>query len=272
MTFPISTMNTVALKNASLPDAALLALEEVAARNDPSILGIVLSGSAARGMATIHSDVDVMVIRDEHAKAAPRDVMRSTAIDEIPKTLAEIETVKPVDSDGAWERWSYAWALVMKDTSDGRIASAVQRQAILDDAEIHHVLVNLSRLDEFINYTYRALKSHRDQRKDAARLDSAECVRPLLDIVFALCGRVRPYNKYLAWELEEHPLPSAEWQDGRLLSYVNGLLDGEEAAVCKVFQAVERECLAYDRRSGRDELSTIIKEWGDELDLHRREI
>ncbi|KAJ3494170.1 hypothetical protein NLG97_g4253 [Lecanicillium saksenae] len=262
-------MDTIALQNASLPEAALQALAEVAARDDPAIIGIVLSGSAARGMATQNSDVDVMVIRDENAVAGVRKVSHSVYIDEIPKTLAQIETVKAIDCEGAWERWSYAWALVIKDSTGGRVSEAVRRQAVLDDAEIRHMLVELSRLDEFINYTYRALKSHRDGRKDAARLDSAECVRSMLDIVFALAGRVRPYNKYLAWELDEHPLPSAEWQDGRLLRYVTGLLDGDEAAVCGVFQAIERECLAYDKRCGRDELAAIIKGWGDQLDLHR---
>jgi len=34
----------------------------------------------------------------------------------------------------------------------------------------------------------------------------------LLDVVFTLAGRVRPFNKYLPWELAEHPLDVPEWQ------------------------------------------------------------
>ncbi|KAJ2969568.1 hypothetical protein NQ176_g8597 [Zarea fungicola] len=93
----------------------------------------------------------------------------------------------------------------------------------------------------------------------------------MLDLVFGLCGRVRPYNKYLAWELEEHPLQCAEWPDGQLLACVSGLLDGEEAAIRVAFRAIERQCLAYDKRLGRDDLADAINDWGSQLDLHRQQ-
>jgi tRNA nucleotidyltransferase (CCA-adding enzyme) len=60
--------------------AAAAALEELVARADPSIVGLVLSGSAARGdMSTEHSDVDVYVVRDDDVE---RETLH-TAIDEI---------------------------------------------------------------------------------------------------------------------------------------------------------------------------------------------
>lgn len=251
----------------SLPDTALAALAELQAREDPAIIGIILTGSAARGMATEHSDVDVIVVRDNGEGG--REVARSSAIDEIPMTLTELETVKAIGSDGAWDRWSFAWAQVLHDSSGGRVSAAVRRQATLSDQEIRDLLVGRSRLDEFINFTYRALKSHRDGRTEAARLDSAESVASMLDVVFALSGRVRPYNKYLAWELSEHPLPGMDWQDGRLLRCINGLLEGSEAAVRESFLAVERECHAYDQLSGQGVMSEVIDAWGDELWLLR---
>lgn len=261
--------NTVAQENNLLPDASLEALAELISRPDPTIVGIVLTGSAARGMATQYSDVDVMVIRDESETDNPREDKKTLAIDELPKTLTEIETIKPVGSDGAWERWSYAWAQVLRDSTGGRITKAVQRQATLSDDEIRKLLVDDSRVDWFINDTYRALKSHRDGRLQASRLDSVEAIVPMLDLVFALAGRVRPYNKYLQWELTNHPLPSIEWQDGRLLGYVTGMLDGNVAVIRAAFHAVERECRAYDQKSRRGELGAIIDEWGSELDLYR---
>ena len=52
----------------SLGPEAQAALDEVLAREDPTIIGVVLSGSAARtGMATDHSDVDVFVVRTDEA-------------------------------------------------------------------------------------------------------------------------------------------------------------------------------------------------------------
>lgn len=158
---------------------------------------------------------------------------------------------------------------MLRDSSGGRVSDAVRQQATLSDQEIRDLLIGRSRLDEFINFTYRALKSHRDGRTEAARLDSAESVASMLDVVFALSTRVRPYNKYLAWELSEHPLPLAEWQDGRLLRRVKGLLEGSEAAVRESFLAVERECRAYDQRSGQGVMSEVIDAWGGELKLLR---
>ena len=260
-------MDFLQADHGSLSDAALQALTELTSRDDPAIVGIILTGSAARGMATEHSDVDVIVVRDE--SETTREVKRSSAIDEIPKTLTEIETIKAIGSDGAWERWSFAWAKVLRDSTEGRISDAVSRQATLNDQEIRDLLIGRSRLDEFINFTYRALKSHRDGRPETARLDSAESIASMLDVVFALYGRVRPYNKYLAWELGEHPLPGENWQNGRLLRRVNGLLDGEEAAARASFLEVERECRVYDQRSGNSVMSDVIDDWGEELHLLR---
>ena len=72
--------------------AAQAALDEVLARDDPAVLGIVLSGSAARGMATERSDVDVyVVLTDEEADR--RESRKTPAIDEIPKSMADLEDV-----------------------------------------------------------------------------------------------------------------------------------------------------------------------------------
>ena len=63
-----------------------------------------------------------------------------------------------------------------------------------------------ARLDGYVNFVYRAVKADREGRRLERRLDAAESLAWLLDVVFALSARVRPYNKYLAWELQEHLL------------------------------------------------------------------
>lgn len=173
--------------------AAAAALAEIVTREDPGILGIVLSGSAARGRATL----------------------KSPAADEIAVTLAELESLGRLGTDDWWYRWSFAWAQVLRDDTHGRITEAVRRQAALEGAEQDGVLVD--RLDGYINFVYRALKAERDGRSLERRLDSAESVTWWLDTVFALNGRVRPYNKYLPWELREHPLGVPEWSAEVLL-------------------------------------------------------
>lgn len=263
-------ISDIAKQNPLLPAASLEALSEIISRPDPSIIGIILTGSAARGMATQHSDVDVMVIRDEPATAEPREDRKILEVDELPRTLQKIENVPAPASNNAWERWSYAWSIILRDDAGGRVTEAVRRQATFTDEEVRKLLVEESRLDWFINDSFRALKSHRDGRPRAARMDSAGAVPPMIELIFALAGRVAPYNKYLEWELTNHPLPSEEWRDGRLLSYVEGMLDGDVASVRAAFQAVERECRAYDKKKGRQELGDIIDEWGSDLDIFRR--
>jgi hypothetical protein len=124
------------------------------------------------------------------------------------------------------------------------------------------------RLDGWINYAYRSLKADRDDRPVERRLDAAESMPWLLDVVFALAGRVRPYHKYLPWELCEHPLP--DWPSDVLLPLLERTLDGDPAAVREIFARVEVCCAAYDAAMGHNRTHTIIDNWGDELALFRK--
>lgn len=49
----------------------------------------------------------------------------------------------------------------------------------------------------FINSVYLSIKSHRDGRAAASWLDAMETIPAFLAAVFALEGRLKPYNKYL---------------------------------------------------------------------------
>jgi predicted nucleotidyltransferase len=246
-----------------LNDAARAALAEIQSRDDPTIVGLVLSGSAARGMATEHSDVDVYVVRDEEDD--DRQTLHSEAIDEIPRGLTELEQVAPFGSGGWWFRWAFAYTQVLRDDTGGRIERAVRRQAVLDDDEQRSILVDRDQLDGWVNFAYRSLKSHRDGRELQARLDAAESLPWLLHVVFTLAGRVRPYNKYLPWELREHPLEVPEWSAEAFLPELEAMLDGDAAAVRRTFAVVDREVRAWDAAHGTTVCGAIIDDWSDEL-------
>ena len=253
----------------SLSREAQAALDEVLARDDPSILGIVLSGSAARaGMATEQSDVDVFVVRTDEA-AEGRTTSRSRYLDEIPQTLADLEDVPMWGGDEYGYRWGYCYTQVLRDETGGRIAAALRRMETHTPAEARRMLLHGDQLDGYVNMAYRALKSDRDGRPLERRLDAAESVPWWLDVVFTLEGRVRPYNKYLAWELREHPLSVSEWSAERLLPQVEAVLDGDADAVRAAYAVVERECLAWDERHGGHDLHELIEGWGDELAVLR---
>jgi hypothetical protein len=238
----------------------------LAERNDAAhgddLLGIVLSGSAARACATERSDLDVVVVLTDEA-AEGRSTAKSPEVDEIVDSWSELTTVAPFGSEHWWYRWSYAWAPVLLDRTGGELARAVERQATLPPEEADAVLIDHDRLDGWVNFAYRALKNDRDGRDLETRLDAAESVPWLLDVVFAIAGRVRPYNKYLPWELRTHPVDG--WPADDLLGLVRRTLDGDPGAVRETFGRVRVACAAYDAGRGHTRTSDMIDGWGDQL-------
>ncbi|NIZ91380.1 nucleotidyltransferase domain-containing protein [Kineococcus rubinsiae] len=236
------------------------------AEHGADLLGLVLSGSAARGVATARSDLDVYVVLTDDA-AQRRPAARSATLDELPVTLTELERVPAFGSRGWWFRWSFAWVPTLLDRTGGRVPAALQRQATLTPHEVDAVLVEHSRLDGWLNYAYRAVKSDRDGQPLECRLDAAESMPWLLDVVFALAGRVRPYHKYLPWELREHPLP--DWPADVLLPLLRRTLDGDPGALRDTFARVDAGCAAHDAAGGHHRTREVIDDWGDGLLLLR---
>ncbi|MEU5726934.1 nucleotidyltransferase domain-containing protein [Micromonospora sp. NPDC047738] len=222
------------------------AFEDLLARAyaDPAVVGLVLTGSYARGMATVHSDHDVHVVvrsRDERWHAT----RRTAELDEIVCTVDEL-----ADTSDPWQRYAFRGAKVLLDRLGGNVTALVERQAVPTEAEA--TAWARDALDGYLNLAYRAAKSRRDGNELAATLDERESVPWLLTAVFALHGRLRPYNKYLHWELETYPLPgpwTAVAFPARALRDPVGL-----------FSDVAR--LARERGHG-----DVLDGWGDDLAL-----
>lgn len=235
------------------PVRALLARAEA----DPDIRGLVLTGSAARDLRTEHSDVDVYVV---YTDDGGRATTRTPEIDTIVTSLTELRAVPPppVDEEGWWSRYSFADARVLLDRTGGELPRLVKAWATLTDEEVSACLDGY--LDGYLNFVYRSLKSDREGKAFERRADAVESISWLLWTVFALVGRVRPYNKYLRHELAARPLPS-EWDD--LVEDLERLMDdGDPAAQRRLFRLVE----AGARSRGKGD---VVDGWGDELALLR---
>lgn len=251
-----------------LPAADRALLTDLAQRNladhGDGFLGLVLSGSAGRDMATDRSDLDAFVILGDEA-AAGRSTDHSPEVDEIPWSRSELDTVGVFGTEDWWHRWSCAWAPVLLDRTGGGLAESVRRQATVTPEEADAILIDHDRLDGWVNFAYRALKSDRDGRDLESRLDANESVPWLLDVVFSLAGRVRPYNKYLPWELRTHPLDG--WPADDLLGLLTRTLDGDVSAIRETFPRVRAACAAYDGRRGHARTTDLIDGWGRELEV-----
>lgn len=182
------------------------------AKDDPNIRAFWLGGSRAKGFATIHSDHDCMMIVADAALADYRDRFHQVAksdLDCVVMTLGQIRAYGEWGGPDAWDRYSFAHVTVDIDKT-GELQALVDAKARVP-AEARAGFIDAS-LDHYVNQVYRSLKNFRDGRPIAARLEAAESIRPLLDALFALHdGRLRPFHKYLEWELETWPLDQLPW-------------------------------------------------------------
>jgi hypothetical protein len=161
------------------------------ARGDANVVGVILSGSRGRGMhVTERSDWDAFVVVRELSGDWPKE---RGGLD-----LSEV-TVERLADPPDWARPALLWLEPTLDKT-GEVAEALRRATTVDPASAAEPL------DGYVNMLYRSLKNDRLGLALASLLDAQESLPWLLQFLFALHGRVRPYNKWLDWELEEHPL------------------------------------------------------------------
>ncbi|MGW7541533.1 hypothetical protein ACWGKQ_10510 [Streptomyces sp. NPDC054770] len=225
---------------------------------DSAVVGLVLKGSQAHdGMITPHSDHDLYVVVADDARTDLTRFAghRSAELDLVVVTLTEFRGA----GIPGWERYALARAQIVLDRLDGGIARILADWARLDADEAFRGSGGW--LDAYANSLYRSLKNHRDGRALAARLDAADSMRLLLELLFALHRRPRPYNKYLEWELARHPLPG--WDTDVLLRAVDRIsATGDVTLQRRLFTLVEKAA----REAGHEE---VLDAWGDDLDFMR---
>ncbi|MFC0628975.1 aminoglycoside 6-adenylyltransferase [Kribbella deserti] len=247
---------------------ALAAAEEFAAlltrsTADARILGVILSGSQAReGTATTYSDYDVLLVVEDAAETQfTAEHRRDSRLDVSTIPLTEFRTHALPGSGVEWNRYGFTHAKILKDTPDGLIAELAAAKAQLSPAEAAQLAPAI--LDGFLNSAYRCLKNNRDGNTVAARLDGAEAISPYLTYVFALHDRVRPYNKYLAWELERFPLSHPQWDAETLLPLLVQAHTGDTVeAIHTLFNGLE----PHARAAGH---ASVLDDWGNDLLLLR---
>jgi hypothetical protein len=237
------------------------------ATQEPSILGVILSGSRGRGTGGVDSDWDCYVVVDDHAHD---DGVRSVReiddrlLDCTAVGFAEFERYAVWGSDNFWEAYAFAHVTTSYDSLEGGIADIAARKEFLGEDAADRVA--RAALDAFVNQCVRASKDRRDGNDDAAVLDSAEAVSAALEAIFALDGRVRPYNRYLAWELERHPLELFPGID--VVDVVKRLASADAQAASELFRLLERVARSagigdvIDAWSDRD-LGSLAASWQD---------
>jgi predicted nucleotidyltransferase len=217
------------------------------ARERDGVIGLYVFGSRGRDfMVDERSDWDVcVVLESEAARAAfAREFpYEHGALVEI--VTATVDELRDEPSEHA--RYAAAHANVEIDKTGGELTRLLEEHESLlvgtRDAVVREAL------DAYVNQTYRSLRY-------GTRLDAVEAVPHALRTIFALAGRVRPYNKYLEWELRNHPL--ADWDADELLSLLGRVLTGEPAAQHELFNRIE----PLARREG---FGDVVDGWEPDL-------
>ena len=229
------------------------------ARADPDVLGMILSGSHALGLATPHSDYDVrLIVRDEAGEAAaaryPMDAFPN--VDLRMMTLSEFGPYAAWDTPFAWDRYSFAHAQVLVDRT-GEIGLLVADKGRL--AAEQQAAFARGALDAFINSVYRSLKCTRKGNPLCARLEASEAIQHGLAVIFALEGRLRPYPVALAHELRAYPLQTFSLSGDELLELIGAVVErGDAGELQRLFSAI----LAHARENGYGE---VIDAWGNDI-------
>jgi hypothetical protein len=248
--------------------AAELEFEELvdAAASDSRVIGLVLGGSRGKdpSYVTAESDYDVyVVVSDEHARDEWAEQFPSRHGEPVEVVVATLDAYRLHALPGSgteWNAYTFAHVTPLIDRLDGEIARITRSKAEREPDTAAPPL-----LDGFINFYYRARKNHRDGLVTEAHLDAAESVPWFLDFLFAAFGRVRPYNKWLPWDLHTHPLPEP-WSADEVLGSLQAVLRDRNLEVERsLFLRVE--CLARDR--GWDE---TIDGWEPDLEWLRSKI
>jgi len=229
-----------------------------AASEDPAVEGLVLTGSRGRQGAPLHvgSDWDVRLIVGDDDLAGADDryaTGHGSPVDVVVFERSRFERAALPGAPDAWDRYSYVGVPLVIDKTDGALAKTIARKATLHAEEARTIAS--AALGDYVNSMYRSRTNGRLGLRLAAHLDAVESIGPLLTFVFATAGRVRPFHKWLAWDLERAALPGPAWDREHLLGRVARLAaDGDVTAQASLFRDAE----ALARSSG---LGSVIDGW-----------
>lgn len=204
------------------------------------VIGAYLFGSRGRGVGVDEqSDWDVWVVaRDEVALGRIEErfpYAHGARVEVASSTLDGLRAHGAIGARNEWARYQHAHVDVRVDKTNGELEAVLAEKELIPEDRRDEVVREA--LGGFVNSTYRSLRY-------GTRLDAAESIPFALRAIFALAGRVRPFNKYLDWELRHHPLP--DWPPGVLLQLVAGVLDRDRASQHELFRLVERDARAHD--------------------------
>lgn len=197
-------------------------VEECTHNNE--VVGLVLGGSRGKSedFVTELSDYDIYIVVADDAEEKTKEHFQSLITKELDKnfdggifTLSQFLELGNWDGEKSWEAYNLSHQKPVIDKT-GEIKRILDAKGYIPGDKKADIIERA--LDAYMNSLYRSAKNWRDGNKFTAIFDASETLPPLLTALFALEGRVKPYNKYLARELHHFPLSKFPWEVGTFVA------------------------------------------------------
>ncbi|MHA2182999.1 MAG: nucleotidyltransferase domain-containing protein [Promethearchaeota archaeon] len=230
------------------------------AKDDPNIIGFFLGGSRGKGFQTEYSDYDIyIIVKDSVVKEykVKYPFHKYEGVDLIVFSFSEFENFALWGTPDAFYRYTFTHVKTLID-KNSKIQDLINEKARIPEKYLSKFIAGS--LDAYINFLYRSLKCIRDGDIEAARLEAAFSIPAFLNVIFAIHnGRLRPYYKYLKWELESSPLNKFPIVTEEIVTNLMKILDTADYKVQQKFLKTIEDVL---RKEG---FGHVFESYGDDF-------
>ncbi|PIR94559.1 hypothetical protein COT97_00780 [Candidatus Falkowbacteria bacterium CG10_big_fil_rev_8_21_14_0_10_39_11] len=231
------------------------------AQNDPNIIGFFLGGSRVKGLDNKHSDYDIYIIVKNNKLAEYRKKIMPLKDDRIDIMLYTDKGLREHAAWGGTEEWArYNMAHIKVEIDKTKtIQKIINEKGKIPEDKVENFI--RGNLDAYINYVYRSLKCLRAKNSLCAKLEASNSLLYFLNIIFALHGRrVKPFSKYLQWELDHYPLKKLPISNQEFLNILDKIISSADLnPQKKLFKITEK---LFDRSPYK----SVYNNWGEKIE------
>lgn len=172
-------------------------------------------------------------------------------------SITEFEQLGNWCDDSWFYRYAFAHVNALVD-KNGNIQKIIDEKAKIPE-NIYKKFIEKS-LDGYINYVFRSLKCIRDRDLLAARLEASYSIPFFFDVIFALHERrIRPYYKYLKWEMEKFSLKKLPMGAENILKRIKNILDDADLqSQQELLEMIENILI-------NEGFEHVFKSWGEDF-------
>jgi predicted nucleotidyltransferase len=182
------------------------------AKEDSNVTGFILLGSRGKGFENEYSDYDIIIIAEDNFLEICKEKYEkehSEKLDLGVLSLSEFENYAEWSSQTSWDRYTFSHVKALVDKT-GEIQRMIDLKGQIPESVRNDVIADS--LDAYINQVYRSMKCFRTGNIVGARLEASREIPYLLDFIFALHNRLKPFYGYLEKELKSYPLEKMPWK------------------------------------------------------------